>query len=79
MKKMEIKLCDITDKHKTLIKKKGLSLDRTMNEANTWLENNPKKQYKNLGLFFLNWLKKSNTNLTQTQRLANIINEIHGR
>jgi len=50
-----------------------------MNDANTWLENNPKKQYKNLGLFFLNWLKKSNTNLTQTQRLANIINEIHGR
>ena len=43
MKKMEIKLCDITDKHKTLIKEKGLSLDRTINDANTWLENNPKK------------------------------------
>ena len=79
MKKMQIKFCDITNKHKKITKEKGLNIDDEMKQANIWLENNPKKHYKNLGLFFLNWLKKSNTTLTQTQRLANIINEIHGR
>ena len=79
MKKMEIKLCHITDKHKKIAKEKGLDIYDEMKRANKWLQDNPKKQYKNLGLFFLNWVKKSNTNLTQTQRLANIINEIHGR
>lgn len=43
---MEIKLCDITDKHKTLIKEKGLDLNTTINEANTWLENNPKNSIR---------------------------------
>ena len=79
MKKMQIKLCDITDKHKKIAKEKGLNIDDEMKQANTWLENNPKKQYKNLGLFFLNWLKKCPIKLTQTQRVDNIVNEIFGR